>query len=107
MDRGNTALLDSRDEAERQLLADQLLIANRFCSCNSTNWRQHRASVTWAPDRKYYTVEAGNEQIARWAGFEVLDDEETWDEENGREPVWHGTKRTERGTYAAQFEVGE
>lgn len=96
-----------RDKAECIERAGQMIVANRFCRSECTNWRTHRALVTWGPDRKSFTVEHGSDQIARWAGYEVLDDEETWDEENGHAPIFMGTRQTERGTFVAQFEVAE
>lgn len=105
MDRAATALLDPCDEAARRLAADQLLVANRFCRADVTTWRTYRVAVTWGPDRQSFTVEHGNEQIARWAGFEVLDDQEVWDEDTGLGPIWMGTVRTARGSFAAQFEL--
>lgn len=98
-------LIDPRDEAERRLLADQILLANRFCSRSVAVIFGQRAAVTWGPDGKSYVCEAASEQIARWAGFEAFKDQETWDEKNGGAPVWMGTRQTERGTFAAQFEL--
>lgn len=104
MDRANIALLDPRDEAARRERVDQDLLAARFCPSRMAPWRGCKAVVTWAPDGCSYASEHADEQIARWAGFRALA-EENEDQDGKREPVWMGTKLTARGTYVAQFEV--
>lgn len=106
MDRA-TALLDSRDEAERRLLADQELEANRFCPADSSRVCRRSARITWAPDDMSFTSEAGDPQVARWAGYRMRNDIQVERENDNLDLVWHGTERTARGTYAAQFEVFE
>lgn len=103
MDRA-TALLDSRDEAERRVAENEQIIAARFCPTTTVFWRGARAAVTWAPDGSSYLAEHGDESIARLAGFRALADEGE-DQDGKREPIWMGTGLTGRGTYAAQFEV--
>jgi len=101
---GVAAFLSTRDEADRLLRADQEFLANRFCPTRPAFWRSCKASVTWAPDGCSYMSEHGNEDIARWAGYRALEQDDE-DQDGKREPIWMGTVQTERGTYVAQFEV--
>lgn len=104
MDRAKIPLLETRDEADRLRRADQETRAARFCPTTTVCLYGRRAAITWASDGCSYVSEAGDEQIARWAGYRALE-EEGEDQDGKREPLWMGTERTERGTYVAQFEV--
>lgn len=105
MDRAATALLDSRDEADRQLAADQLLIANRFCAREVSIAYGTRSTVTWAPDSKSFASESIDEATARWAGFRLLTEIRNEHDDDSLDLIWWGTRPTEAGTYVAQFTV--
>lgn len=107
MDRAATALLDSRDEAERRQRADQELLANRQCRQERAIVYGAHATITWAPDGKSLVSESRDESIARWAGFNLLDEIHAEREDESLELIWWGTRPTEAGTFVAQFEVME
>ncbi len=106
MDRGNTAMLDSRDEVARLERDNQEILAAGLCPQHPAYWRGRRGLTTWGPDGLTYAVEHGDESVARWMGYEV-GEEENVTREDSNEPhlyvYWHGTARTARNTYAAQF----
>ena len=57
-----------------------------------------RGIATWNLEQMAYVVEAGSEQAARLIGYGVAYDD-------GLEVVWHGTRATAAGTWAAQFTI--
>lgn len=104
MDRA-AALLDFRDEADRRERVDQELLANRFCPRETAIAYGTSSAVTWAPDGRSFVCESRCEQTARWAGYRLLTEIRNEHDDTKLDLIWWGTRRTEGGTYAAQFEV--
>jgi len=98
--------LNLADAREELTLRDQGVIALGLCATTRAYSQGLKALVTWAPDALTFTCEHDDEQIARWAGFNALEGEDDF-EERRIKLIWMGTRQTERGTFAAQFEVVE
>ncbi len=87
-------MIDARDQVEAWKLC---LMMSATCVWRG---RLHVGAVTFSPDGKWFTVEHGDEIVARLIGFEVGGQE-------CRYPIWWGTGETQGGMFAAQFEITE
>lgn len=74
-------------------LGDEMVIRQ------AESFRGIRGLSTWCVSsggRAAYLVEAPHEDVARWIGFMLA-------EEEGLDVTWHGTRRTPTGSFVAQF----
>ena len=61
-------------------------------------FRGVRGVLTWNAEETAYVVVCGLEQVARWIGYRIAEDDDL-------KVVWHGTIKLPCGHWAAQFTV--